>query len=458
MIPSPSARDSPLPRPALALAVVIVLAATGVSAAPAEKVRPSGSAGSSPNPCAAAFKAREFEKALACYRGAAARNAKDIDARNGAAAALLSLERYGEALDEFEAVLKAAPGNPVAMNGRAVSFLGMSRVPEGMKALEEAIRSDPENVQALNNLALLALQAGEIRIAERVYGQALAVKSDDEDAHAGLGEIRLRQGMLDEALRHLEAALKKNRDNARALWLAGKALAQTDAVAALPYLERAAGISPGVAAVVYDLGLVRYATGDVRAAGSAFTEFLRLAPNDPAAYFYIGKCYLDQFRYADAQVFLAQALRKRPPKALEASIEFHRAVAFERQDRWKEAEENYRRVLEIDPTFASARCNLGSYYFAHARYEDALSEYDAALEIDPQLHEARFGRVVSRLQAKRPDEIEEDVAALRGLPSSHPVRVRLDRILANKGMGGLKPIDATRLPEKPSLEVPKEGP
>ncbi len=74
----------------------------------------------------------ELEPAISCYREALARNPGHIEARRNLAAALRSLSRIEEALDEFETLLTYQPGNAYAaweiFTSASIGLAGTARV------------------------------------------------------------------------------------------------------------------------------------------------------------------------------------------------------------------------------------------------------------------------------------------------------------------------------------------
>jgi tetratricopeptide (TPR) repeat protein len=51
---------------------------------------------------------------------------------------------------------------------------------------------------------------------------------------------------------------------------------------------------------------------------------------------------------------------------------------------WNEADECYRRAIELDPTFADAHCNLGSLLFNRGRRDDARRHFEQTVELAPR--------------------------------------------------------------------------
>lgn len=408
------------------------------------------------DPCDKLLAGNQIDKAETCYAGRVKRDRKDYEAHNALAGIHFSRGHFDKALAAFDTALALRPQNGVALNGRAMSLLGLGREKEGFKALELAISTDPTNLQAVNNFALLAFGSGKLQAAEETWQFALKVQPDDVDANIGMGEVRIRQNRFPEAIEFFEIAVKRDPTNARAYWMLGKIVSQKDPASAVPLLERAVSFAPKDPAVLYDLGLVLFASGNVQRAGGAFAEALKIAPHESALYYSVGKCYLAESQNSDALKLFREALRFNPGRALAARIHLHTGIAQERLGNPRDAGDSYREALRVEPTFASARVNLGAVQFGFKKYEEAVKEFEAALAAEPDMAEARMGIYLSRLNQKRKEEADQELARLRELPANHPVRVRAEEIAAGN-LGGAQPRGATGVPEKPELGAPATG-
>src|SRR5690349_2093592 len=60
-----------------------------------------------------------------------------------------------------------------------------------------------------------------------------------------------------------------------------------------------------------------------------------------------------------------------------------RAIALAMQNRWSEAADVNRKIIELYPNDADAYNRLGKALMEMGRYRDALSTYQRAIELDP---------------------------------------------------------------------------
>src|SRR2546428_4979875 len=64
---------------------------------------------------------------------------------------------------------------------------------------------------------------------------------------------------------------------------------------------------------------------------------------------------------------------------------FNHAVELQRSGAFKEAETEYRAILQQDPNYAEAHANLGAVLMRMDRYPEAIASYQAALRLAPNL-------------------------------------------------------------------------
>ena len=186
----------------------------------------------------------ELERALAAP-------ATDIDAQTARARALMLLQRPGEALNAFNAVLQQRPGHPDALVGRAQVLGGMGQYPAAMADLQMAIsaggnpwyaifirgqiyealqnpqaaRYDYDHALGLWPQAVVVLVArgylqgrfGDHVAALRDFDQALALNPKNVPAMVGRGWGYLYLGRAVDALRQFDEALALEPNNMPAI-------------------------------------------------------------------------------------------------------------------------------------------------------------------------------------------------------------------------------------------------
>ena len=120
---------------------------------------------------------------------------------------LQSLERYDEALLEYDRFVAYRPDSEGAILGRAELLLRMDRLEDAILEYREAVRRWPDSAMSLNALGYtLADRTEEYREAEKLIVKALKLNPDSPAIIDSHGWVLYRLGRHEEALAELERA------------------------------------------------------------------------------------------------------------------------------------------------------------------------------------------------------------------------------------------------------------
>jgi tetratricopeptide (TPR) repeat protein len=192
------------------------------------------------------LEASQPEEALAAYRQAAARQAKDPEPRLSAGLLLEKLNRFADAEQEYKQVLAIDPASTDALTGMANIYMRGRRFTEAegilrklaalhpddaaahmqlgrmlaadeknddaIAELQVALKLAPGDQGVQRDLAELYARAGKFDQAEAQYRSLLAVIPNDADLHHGLGRAFLKQRKFPEAQQELLAAVNLKPD------------------------------------------------------------------------------------------------------------------------------------------------------------------------------------------------------------------------------------------------------
>jgi len=124
------------------------------------------------------------------------------------------LGRPREAVIEYRAALKLSEGQyPSASYALGVALQELRRYQDAREAFAQAVKSSGgKRAEALFELALGSQRVGDDRAAFESYRRAITQSNDGIPAcHNNLGVILAKAGMLEEAGREFEAAVKRSR-------------------------------------------------------------------------------------------------------------------------------------------------------------------------------------------------------------------------------------------------------
>jgi serine/threonine-protein kinase len=248
------------------------------------------------------------------------------------------------ALDYYRKALGIRPRAVAVLNDLGVVLLDRDWVwdnerdtgPGAITVLHQAVRKDPQFAPGFNNLGMAMQNKGHWGLAEFMYQDALEIDPQLVPARCNLGEIRAGSGGLDQAIEHYRQALLIDPDCARGHYLLGVALlAKGRRDEADDYYPE--GAKP--------LGQFR---------GPALREAMEF-------YHYARDC---DPRWTPAR----NALRLPPPD----------------EARLKEAIEQFRQAVRLEPLFALAHGALGRALLARREFTEAEAEIRRGLDLFPE--------------------------------------------------------------------------
>jgi len=217
------------------------------------------------------------------------------------------------------------------------------------------LRQNPEDPTALRAVAaaLHAAAQGPAGRVKQLTGRWLA-QDDGTTSRLTLGEALLRAGL---------------------------------AAAAQEQFQAAAQQEPHKAAAQIGLGRARLAAYDFEAALAAADEAQALAPEDAAANILKAQVLLALDRVDEALLEAESAVQMAPNSALaQATLG---QVYLWLEDQEEVAEESFRRALELDPDCPEAVYGFGVLYERWERFKEAQAQWRRYLALDPYSDRAR---------------------------------------------------------------------
>lgn len=136
-------------------------------------------------------------------------------------------------------------------------------------------------------------------------------------------------------------------------------------------------------------------------------------------------------RYREAVEELREALRLDPHYA---EARNNLAVAYDRMGMYDEAERELKEAIVLNPQYAEAHSNLGNAYSRSGRYGEAIEELETALKLNPEYAAAHnnLGNVYA-MQERNAEALAEFHEALRLDPDYAPARNNIGNIYACMG-------------------------
>jgi tetratricopeptide (TPR) repeat protein len=345
------------------------------------------------------------------------------------------------ALERLQHAVKVAPDSAEAHNWLGVVLLDKADFPQGIAALRKAVVLDPKYTRAYANLGSALAKSGEFDEAVAVFRKALALEPESMAAHFNLGMALREKGDLEAALQHLRRVVEADSGNAAVHYELGQTLRQSGELGgAIAEFERALAINPELREGYYALGAAlkqQSATarrpapppsspadeavgrakaaaerGDLRTAGDALADALRLDPNHAEAHTLQGYVIGQQGNLSAALPHLQRAtiLRPESPEArhnLGAGLWYsgarEKAIAELRESVRLDpgaagghaflgmalretgdlpgARASLQRAMALSPAMAAAYVDLGVAFLRDGNLEKGLGQLEAGLNV-----------------------------------------------------------------------------
>lgn len=342
---------------------------------------------------------QQYDKAIATYEKALAQDSDNQDLRRYYAEALVSAGKYSAARVELQQIIKSSPDDGASYKRLAMIDRQEGRFDEARQELEKAKSLSPDDLeipyqQALlestvgNNDKAIEILKGLVQQSERPGGQYTVPEANNRALFLErLGMVYRDEEKYSQAMdifNQIQALGPLQGPRAEMLIIEtlrlehqpDKAMAEADsAVKTYPKDQ--------------DLAVLRATMmgerGHVDEAVASLQTFLTKRPIDRGIYISISQIYLQAKRFDDAERAIHEALVLTPKPEDQEYVLFVQGSIYERQKKYEQAEQTFKKVLDVDPLNASASNYLG-YMLADegVRLEESVKYIQKALELDPK--------------------------------------------------------------------------
>ncbi|MBL4782911.1 MAG: tetratricopeptide repeat protein [Porticoccaceae bacterium] len=260
---------------------------------------------------------------------------------------VLNQNNPSEAAQYFQQILKRLPNEPNALFllGAAKRLQGQHS--EAISLMKRSLVSHSNPAQVHNGLANAYKDIGENHQAIASYNNALKIQPKFAEALFNLGLLKHDEGALKAAVDHLTAAIKIQPQN--------------------PTFHNA-------------IGVIHQERGDLELAETAYKHALMLDNTYFKALHNLGALLRSQFKYKDAIVFLARAVRLEP-QAIEPR--YILANVYYELGNFAKADEEYRTVITLQPDFVDVHESLNRMYWEHGKKDLYGKSYKIGIKANP---------------------------------------------------------------------------
>lgn len=176
-------------------------------------------------------------------------------------------------------------------------------------------------------------------------------------------------------------------------------------VDAIPFLQRALAIRPKQPEIYNDLCFAHQVAGQIDEAITVARQAIVNLPDSPLGYFHLGQTYVGLLKPAEAIRTVMTGLERcgQDPDLVKIL-----ADAYSNVGRFREAAEQYRKLIEIRPNLAGElECDLGNCLRNLGELDQALAAYDRAEKAAVPNPRAVAGRIETLESLRRRADAEQ---------------------------------------------------
>ena len=330
----------------------------------------------------------EFRKALEI-------DPKMTRARAGLAVLLASAGKGVEAVAEAKKATEADP-----KSGEAFAALGQALLAENPKAWSEAIAQAQQGAFLNPKSPLIQLIVGKIFEANAALDQATsaykkALETDPGFTPARLALVTVQWLQGDKGvLADVQTLAKEIPNNGEVQYMLGRALMRNqDFTNALPALEKAVALSPGLADALALYATAAFYNGKNDLAVSAYKRALDLKPESISWRTDYGLFLARNGNYDEAVVQLKKVVSSPGYKDAAGWVNLGYVYRNMKPPKVEDSVAAYKKAVELDPKEEQAALGLGWAYLTSQKYDESIAAYNRALQIEPKLAPDVYGGI-----------------------------------------------------------------
>lgn len=230
------------------------------------------------------------------------------------ASTLIDSQKYPDALQATDALLKTYPAMPDLWMYRSDALSGLGKLPDALVAAKRGLTLNPGSELLAIRVADLASRTGQMEEA-RIHAQLVLTRMPAE-AHGVLARVAMAEQNLDLAAKEAELSLKADPNKPLLHTLLGRiALTKKDPAAALTHLDRALEIAKrtnrGVRYVHVTRGVALKQLNRLPEAESEFQAEIKQFPDEPEGYWNLLVLYVEAKQQQPAEQLIGFLLTKR---------------------------------------------------------------------------------------------------------------------------------------------------
>jgi tetratricopeptide (TPR) repeat protein len=260
-----------------------------------------------------------------------------------------SAGNYEAALDAFSQAQQYAPDDASSLFNQAVTLFTMGQYDQSLLLYDTLLELEPDNPVNYLHQGLAYRASGQAMQAVHAFSRAIMLDETYLEAYVQRAHLYVEEGQTQQALWDVEKILALDPNDGRAYWITGDALlVQEQFAEAKTAYTQAIDLGEVSAEVYAGRGWAWHRLRYTEAAIRDYEQALMLGANTPTLLYRLGFALFDAGRYEDARDALLGAVNSGLDTAEAHAV---LALAFDANLQRQEAEQEYRRALELDPRY-----------------------------------------------------------------------------------------------------------
>jgi len=349
-----------------------------------------------------------------------------------------------EAIVAFSRALALDERMGVARRNLEIAYGESGTLERRLQELEERLRANPDDLEALVQSGIAEKTAGRLERAHSLFQRAIDKDQDSSVLHFLLAETLYNRGLHEDAMRSVKRSIELNPENPDALYLIGFILGDLGrSEEAAEANRRAVMLNPTLVRAQANLSLETYrhevtpSHAQRTSAGAHIT--LGRALRQKGYFQEALREYEKAIEGGEANAEVLQAmlelylLQRDTGAAIATADRFARefsptaktwngrGVALQLEGRHAEAEESYKRALEIDSSYPFSHNNLGVLLWHKNDTKGAINSFRRSLQAPTPPVEARLNLALGLFRRKHTELALEAYRQVLSSAPEHPV-------------------------------------
>ena len=325
--------------------------------------------------------------------------------------ALVKAGRIEESLAASLIAVEQEPDSVKALSNLGVALLGLGRFDKAEKQLLRATKLDSRNIYALQNLAETFRKQGRFEEAFDSFRKITNIDPEFVLAYVGMGYALFGLKQNKEAVDVATKAISLNPAPSIAssvYLLKGRAFRKLDQFKeAEENLRQAIKIDPSNVEPLQELAETFRKQGRFEEAVDSFRKVTNIDPEFVLAYVGMGYALFGLKQNKEAVDVATKAISLNPAPSIASSVYLLKGRAFRKLDQFKEAEENLRQAIKIDPSNVEPLQELANLLIKQKRFEEANKYLARVKELNPDNKHTLLNFAESLRQQERYEEAFE---------------------------------------------------